>query len=69
MDPFVLRLSGSAARYEGRSRGCCYITPLELLAGGGVAKRGHVHADLSRWTWMFALDPEFLHSTGLDRNT
>lgn len=34
MDPFVLRLPGPAARYEGRSRGCCcYITPLELLAG------------------------------------
>lgn len=39
-------------------------------AGGGLeVKRGNVNADLSRWTWMFALDPELLHSTGLDRNT
>lgn len=36
---------------------------------GGGAKRGNVNADLSRRTGMFALDPELLHPTGLDRKT
>lgn len=67
MDPFVLRVPGTAARYEGRSRGRRYITPREPPGGG--AKRGNVNADLSRRTRMFALDPELLHPTGLDRNT